>query len=327
MTILHWDGTKQIVSPEALMGAAELTDVSGVSRTDMWAVGEAGALLHRDAVGWRNLRSGPTATIYSAWAASASDIWAVAAGGTLLHWDGSAWRTVQGPVGSEWLAISGSSASDVWAVGSGGGAMHWNGTTWSMQPVQTVADLRALYVAPGGASVFAAGTAGNVYRYVGSWQKLTTNITVGLNAIWGTGADDIWAAGVGGTVIHWNGTVWSTTPSGTTQELTAIGGSAVSNLWFVGANGTALFWDGVMLRSRSTGLSGTMRSVFSNGTVIYAVGDGGALYRANSGMFSTWMPVSSGTSNTLRAIVQRPQPMGLELLLLGDSGTILLYKS
>ena len=101
----------------------------------------------------------------------------------------------------------------------------------------------------------------------------------------------------------------------------------ISSLWFVGANGTAQFWDGAMMRSRNTGLSGTMRAVFSNGTATYAVGDGGAFYRFMAGMTSTWTPVSSGTNHSLRAIALRPQPMALELLLLGDSGTILLYKS
>lgn len=329
-TILHWDGVKSVLSSDS--GAfggnlkVELNDVSGVSKTDIWAVGEAGALAHRDASGWTLWRAGPTATIYSGWAASENDAWAVGAGGLLLHWDGAAWRETQAPVSTDWYAVAGTSASNVWVVGAQGNAMRWDGSKWSLQPVQTSADLRGLYVAPGGAAVIAVGSQGSVYRYIGNWQKQTTNITTHLNAIWGSGTDDIWAAGQGGVVIHWNGTAWSPVYSPSMQEIYAISGVSVSNLWFVGANATALFWDGVMLRSRNLGLTGTLRAVSSSGTGTLAAGESGVFYRFVSGMPGQWSPQSSGTGNTLRAIVQRPVPMSTELWLLGDSGSILLYK-
>lgn len=325
-TILRWDGTKQVVSPEGGPIGVDLNDVSGVSRTDVWAVGEAGAILHRNAEGWRLLRTGPTNTIHAAWAASENDAWAVGSGGLLLRWDGNSWRSIQAPINGDWYAIAGSGANNVWVAGQQGNVMRWDGSTWSAQSIQTPTDLRGLYVPSMGTSVFAVGLQGLVFRYSGGWQVQNSNTLSALYGIWGSAADDIWAAGQAGVVIHWNGTAWTPVTSPTTQDLYAIGGSSISNLWFVGANATALFWDGVMLRSRNMGLAGTLRAVWSNGTSTMAAGDNGALYRFTGGMVDRWSAQASGTANALRALIQQPQTSPPAVWLLGDSGTILFYK-
>lgn len=326
-TVLRWSGGTSTPTSDAGFLGVDWNDVSGVSRSDIWAVGDAGALMHRDATSWQMVRTGPTTTIHGAWAAAENDAWAVGSGGLLLHWDGTSWKSMQAPITSDWYAVAGSSGSDVWVAGLQGNAMHWNGSQWSMQPVQTTADMRGLYVAPTGTAVFAVGLTGNIYRFTGNvWQKLTSNLSTNLNAIWGSGSDDIWAAGQLGNVLHWNGSTWSPISSPTVQEIYAIGGTAVSNLWFAGANGTALYWDGVMLRSRNTGLTGNLRAVWSNGSNTLAAGENGVLFRFSS-VTNTWTPQPTGTANTLRALIQRPQTATTDLWLLGDSGTILFYKS
>ena len=46
-----------------------------------------------------------------------------------------------------------------------------------------------------------------------AWCPVPTNVSnfYALTAIWGSGKDDVWAAGSGGTMIHWDGAAWKPT--------------------------------------------------------------------------------------------------------------------
>src|SRR5215831_18736214 len=65
-----------------------------------------------------------------------------------------------------------------------------------------------------------------------------------LSAIWGSEASDVWAVGDSGTILHWDGSAWSSVSSGTTNALRAVWGSGASDVWAVGDFGTILHWDG-----------------------------------------------------------------------------------
>src|SRR5205085_4784015 len=89
----------------------ELTGVSAVSPSNVWAVG------------YSNTRTGDKTLIE--------------------HWNGTSWSKVKSPnVTSEssLAAVSALSSTDAWAVGSSGVSSvktlveHWNGTTWSRVP-------------------------------------------------------------------------------------------------------------------------------------------------------------------------------------------------
>ncbi len=61
-----------------------------------------------------------------------------------------------------------------------------------------------------------------------------------LYAVWGASANDVWAAGVGGTILHYNGTSWSAEESGTCETLSGLWGTSATNLYAVGTLGTVL---------------------------------------------------------------------------------------
>jgi hypothetical protein len=48
----------------------------------------------------------------------------------------------------------------------------------------------------------------------GSWCPITGAVAARyvLTSVWGSGPSDVWAAGSGGTIIHWDGSGWTTTP-------------------------------------------------------------------------------------------------------------------
>jgi hypothetical protein len=197
-----------------------LNDVSAVSASDVWAVGDyrdnsthatRTLVTHWDGIEWSVVPS-PNAstddnTLNDVWAVSARDVWAVGnymdPGGTTLrtlviHWDGAEWSVVPSPNLSATFnslnAVSALSVDDVWAVGdyrvSGASlrtlVMHWDGTSWSVVPSPN------------------QGTMNNV-----------------LNDVSGAAPDDVWAVGFyasagggsGALILHWDGTSWSVVPT------------------------------------------------------------------------------------------------------------------
>ena len=152
------------------------------------------------------------------------------------HWNGTTWSrvTVPQPTGQQALfhGVDDLAPTDAWAVGtsfSGGvGATpagltlieHWDGNAWSIVPSPNPAN----------------GVNGD------------SDV---LEAISGTGPDDLWAAGWGndedtGTIAllfeHWDGTAWqaatSPTPGGSFQFAFGITAVSPDDVWAVGSDET-----------------------------------------------------------------------------------------
>lgn len=69
----------------------------------------------------------------------------------------------------------------------------------------------------------------------GAWCPVTTPLDarLGLGAVWGTSASDVWAVGAGGTILHFDGATWNAATSGTSEAIYAIWGSSPTDLWAV----------------------------------------------------------------------------------------------
>ncbi|MBI5845292.1 MAG: hypothetical protein HZB23_11555 [Deltaproteobacteria bacterium] len=108
--------------------------------------------------------------------------------------------------------------------------------------------------------IFAVGMAGQIIRYNGNgWYEMRSNTVEQLNAVWGSSSTDIWAVGQNGIIMHYNGTVWAASASNTTENLNAVWGTAANNVWAVGNNGEILHYDGAAWDS--TVASPTTRSL------------------------------------------------------------------
>jgi hypothetical protein len=159
------------------------------------------------------------------------------------HWNGTSWTPVAVPVPAGQTATLGGvddlSPDNAWAVGTTTGSAgqltlieNWNGTSWSIVPSPSPA----------------TGVPGDSNT---------------LDAIGGTGADDLWAAGwdtnedTGSISLLfelWNGTTWtavaSPTPLGSFQIANAITAISANDVWAVGEDVTngdvtlAAHWNG-----------------------------------------------------------------------------------
>ena len=73
-----------------------------------------------------------------------------------------------------------------------------------------------------------------------------TGTTADLYAVWGISPSAVYAVGTGGTILKWNGTAWSTVPSGVTTTLRAVTAPRdnTSLILAGGDNGLLLAWTG-----------------------------------------------------------------------------------
>lgn len=102
-----------------------------------------------------------------------------------------------------------------------------------------------------------------------------------LNAVWGSGPEDIWAVGFGGTIVRRTGGVWATSPV-VAPTLTGLWGSSPGSVWAVGSGGTVLRWNGTAWLPAATGIENTFDLLSVTGISVdevWAVGTRGGVFR------------------------------------------------
>jgi hypothetical protein len=104
-----------------------------------------------------------------------------------------------------------------------------------------------------------------------------------FNAVWGSGADDVYVVGQPGLIYHWDGTEWERQDSGTERTLTDVWGDGAGTVYVTGHGG-------LILRSTGGGWSsmnsGTDRDLYSIGryqNTIMATGFKGTVRQLNGG--------------------------------------------
>lgn len=310
-------------------GSFNVRALWGTAPTNLWAVGEGGAIFHWDGTSWSafNGASATTTSLAAAWAASATAAWAVGEN-TLLRWDGTTWTPSTPPTAMALTGIWGSSPSDVWMVGmSGDVAYHFTGSTWTpfSLPNASTNALRAIG-GSGPTDVWAVGDAGTILHYGGSsWTgSVTSPATGSLTGVWADSPSEAWAVGPL-DLLHWSGAGWTATavPSGFTPA--AVWGTSARNVWCVGhltgtATGAIAQWSGQgwtllpdLVAAPLRGIAGTAPDE------ILAVGDGG-LVMVHGG--SVWSRYAFASIADLRAVAAGGPSA---VFLVGLDDTILKY--
>ncbi len=285
--------------------------VWGSDRRTVWAVGEGGTnggpsavMVRWDGSAWAREPVPSELTrrgeFHDVWGSGPNDVWVVggyviSTEGMTLHWDGLTW-TRQSNAGERYdsggVGVWGSGARDVWVAGGYGLVHRWDGAAW-----QSVHTARAGAGDP--FAVFFRGAITDVWGHEGTtWfvgeatQEAGTIVrrapdgTVtasvagpgNLHSVWGSGANDVWAVGEAGAIVHWDGTRWAPFASGTTQRLNSVWGSGPTNVWAVGEMGTILRWRGRAWEAVTSPTTRTLRGVWGTGADdVWAVGNEGTI--------------------------------------------------
>lgn len=217
-----------------MVAGTTLNGVHGSSATDVWAVGQGGAIRHFDGLAWSTVASPTTQRLNRVVALSPSDAWAVGAAVT-AHWNGTAWAAVSQPIASATFTdLWAASASDLWAAGPSGSIIRWNGSTWG-QVTPPVSNTAGVVWGSNSTDVWFPTLSGTILKWNGTAIVDTGLGPIAINRLWGTGSSDVYAATSFGTgVSHFNGTAWSDESTANTQPLYAVHGAG-SHVWSVGA--------------------------------------------------------------------------------------------
>ncbi len=174
----------------------------GSANSNVWAVGDAGVIVHYNNVEWTEVSSPTSMNLQAVCGASANAIWAVGEAGTVLFYNGSMWTEVEVPGQSTLRGVWGTSASDVWVVGSQV-ILHWNGSTWTTH--ETTRNLSAVWSAST-TDVWAVGSQGS-QRWNGStWSNVNS---VRGYAVFGSSATDVWVVNSQIETRHFDGLAWT----------------------------------------------------------------------------------------------------------------------
>lgn len=148
--------------------------------------------------------------------------------------------------------------------------------------------------------VYAVGIEGTILRYDGvDWAPETSNTNFALFDIWGSGPSDIFAVGDWGTIVHYNGNTWAVQLTGTTNYFYGVWGSAPNDVYAVGLSGAIYHYDGSTWSPMASNTPATLYDVHgSSSSDIWAVGDGGVIMHYNG---SVWSEVTTG-GQELRAV-------------------------
>jgi hypothetical protein len=125
--ITHWKGLSGVTVAQdtQFTSARPLNAMWGNATSDLWAVGEAGAIIHYDGRAWSPISQSPTTVaLRGVWGTAPNDVWAVGESGAMLHFDGSAWSTRVSPTSRTLWSVWGSLSAGVWAVGDSGTVLH-----------------------------------------------------------------------------------------------------------------------------------------------------------------------------------------------------------
>jgi hypothetical protein len=128
--------------------------------TDVFTVGESGAIYHDAGAGLQRETSGVSSTLFSVWAAAADDVFAVGDGGVILHRDATGWSSMTSPTIRSLKAVKGASGHDVFALADGNVLLHYDGAHWTPVNAPSVPffGTNNLAITPNGDTLFLIGS-------------------------------------------------------------------------------------------------------------------------------------------------------------------------
>lgn len=273
--LLRFDGIRWARIDTTQGGTTDYEALSGVDRTTAVVRDWTGRLLRWEGIAWS-----PPVAVHNAnpaqdiWAASAADVYAIAAN-VLRRFDGVQWSSVRNVTGAR---IWGSASNDLYIAASNG-LEHFDGTTWSPLPLPVDAGGTINAVGGAGGTVYALTKNRNVVQFANGNATTLTTLTTGsrmwvagadelfvagdgeihhyaagvwstdvvagpgLSALWGTSPTDVWAVGLEGRVLHYDGTAWTPVVVPTTRDLRTVHGTAPNDI-FVAGTDALLHFDG-----------------------------------------------------------------------------------
>ncbi|MFW6059276.1 MAG: WD40/YVTN/BNR-like repeat-containing protein [Phycisphaeraceae bacterium] len=252
-TILLYDGSQWRADDDNPWRAAGVADahlrgLAVLDREEVWVgsyMNQRG-YARKDADGWSDImRALSGDRVGALWALSQNFILSGHNIGRLNRFDGVEWRRVHASErGGAFFAIDGSGPADVWAASTKGDVVRSIDGGVSFETI-SVPDALAETSWHGASALsesaaWLVGDEGRIAFWNGSaLVAQDSGVDVELNDVLAVSADEVYAVGNGGTVLHYDGESWSTLDLGISVrgQPQAIGRTPAGDLWVVGTHG------------------------------------------------------------------------------------------
>ena len=298
--IWHFDGsswtTKSNPNPQTLR--AVFAGTTGKA----WAAGDGGVLLGWDGAEWTVATTGGPGFLALDGTADAAIVVASGQAGYFISNASGAWKGEQVPGTTHLRGVWLESPNRPWVFGDGGVLFRFDEATktWTKLASNTT---RAFLTADGldADSVLVAGENGIIMRWDGDARSLISNgSSENRLALAGSGSKDVWA--VGDEVLHDQGSGWQVVDPKTPRALYDVAAVGADDAWAVGTGGTVLHWKGKVTGFEPVEVKSLawLRGIAVNGTGGWIVGEKGTLFAMING--TSWIATPSNTSADLNDV-------------------------
>jgi hypothetical protein len=269
-----------------------LFDVWGSGPRDVWAVGNAGTIVHYDGDRWTRIASGTEADLRGVWGTSRDDVWFVGEHGTTIHYDGVELDATRGPVTDLDLQDVHALADRVWIVAGAnsypraatgyGVVFHGRGAQFTpAQPSNDGLDYRAVWLTPEGGAWFA----GDRTIHFDGLDFFERNIG-SANGVWAADGR-AWVTSLSNVYISEGPMPEVSLDLNATIQLTGIWGTSPEDLWVVGGDGTIVRNDGSSWTPTPSGTQAHLQAVWgSSPRDVWAVGSNGTILHFDGSSWS-----------------------------------------
>ncbi|MCP4109089.1 MAG: hypothetical protein GY749_26765, partial [Desulfobacteraceae bacterium] len=191
---------------------------------------------------------------------------------------------------------------------------------WTKMTLPTSSSLSSIW-GSSKENVFAVGVEGTVIHYNGiEWTQMATPTSQRLNKVWGSSNENVFAVGSSGTILRYDGNTWTHMTNPSSNYLYGIWGSSENNVFAVGLNSTILHYNGNTWTEMTSPVSDNLYGIWgSSENDIFAVGSNGLILHYNG---NTWTQTASPTSFSL---VDIWGSSGNDIFAVGNDGVVLHY--
>jgi hypothetical protein len=257
----------------------DLNAIWGRSRTDIYAVGNNGVILHYDGTSWQSQMSSVQYDLNAIWG-NDTDIYIVGDNGLILKREYQIWVPMTSGTDNDLMDIWGINENDIIVVGKKGTILRNTSGLWLEMASRTLSTLNSVW---GSAeSVYSCGSGGKILRYMDNqWSPMSSQTFNTLNAIWGRSDNDLlYTVGDSGIILKKQSGAWSETIIDNFVNLHAVWGFSDGKVFAGGYHGTILFHDIARPEwtAMETSTTDTMKDIWGTSSQdVYAVGENGTI--------------------------------------------------
>ncbi|HEU0052153.1 MAG TPA: hypothetical protein VFQ39_03205 [Longimicrobium sp.] len=202
-------------------------------------------------------------------------------------------------------SLSGTSATDVYAsgefdpfdmmlpCGGHGRVWHYDGGLWQTVAMGSSGSvMTGVWASPTGAFAVGNQEVLEISQFGGSYGASRTPVLAQLQDVWGASATNVFAVGLLGEVLRYNGSAWTTSrpASNGNAALYGVWGTSGSDVFAVGDGGAILHYNGASWSPMTSPVTDDLKAVWGTSpSNVYAVGLGGRVLHYNG---SAWTVVT-----------------------------------